>query len=186
MSCGVVAGPGRVPPRHAPGVPRLCLPDPMTTTPNEQHMRLALDACRRGIDHGQTPFGACVARGDRVVAVAHNRVWQTTDITAHAEVVALRAACLELNAVDLAGCVVYSTTEPCPMCFAAIHWANCDAVVYGAAIADAAEAGFRELGISNEQMRSMGGSGVAVVGGYMRDEALDLFRVFKARGGKTY
>lgn len=149
-------------------------------------MRLALDACAAGIDKGQSPFGACVVRGDRVVAVAHNRVWQTTDITAHAEVTALRAACLELNAVDLAGCVIYSTTEPCPMCFSAIHWANCDAIVYGAAIADAASAGFRELSISNQQMKQLGGSGVKVVGGFMKEEAVELFRRFKQRGGKTY
>jgi tRNA(Arg) A34 adenosine deaminase TadA len=153
-------------------------------TPDSRFMRLALDACAKGIDHGQSPFGACIVRGERIIVVAHNRVWQTTDITAHAEVTALRAACLELNTVDLAGCVIYSTTEPCPMCFSAIHWANCDGIVYGASIADAAAAGFRELPVSNEQLKQLGGSRVEIVGGFMRTEALDLFQRFAGRTGR--
>ena len=153
-------------------------------TPDERFMRLAIARCAEGIAAGQTPFGACVVRGDGVVAVAHNRVWQTTDITAHAEVVAIRAACLELGTIDLSGCVIYSTTEPCPMCFSACHWARLDAIVYGASIADARAAGFNELSISNDQMRRLGGSRIEVVGGFLRDEAADLFRQWLAHPGR--
>ena len=91
----------------------------MTDPELDQYMmQLAIDASCRAQDAGNMPFGAVLAHGPRVVHTSINQ--QRTgncgkgDITAHAEVTALRAACLELNAVDLAGCVIYSTTEPCP------------------------------------------------------------------------
>ncbi|MGH7213163.1 MAG: nucleoside deaminase, partial [Tepidisphaeraceae bacterium] len=116
-------------------------------------MRIAIDACRRGIESGQSPFGAAIVRGDELVVAAHNAVWQTTDITAHAEVTAIRQACATLKTIDLSGCRIYSTTEPCPMCFAASHWARLDKIYYGASIADAQMSGFSELTISNDHMK---------------------------------
>ena len=139
-------------------------------------MRLAIEKAREGIAAGQTPFGACVVRGSEVVALAHNVVLRTTDITAHAEVTAIREACRALGTIDLAGCVIYSTCEPCPMCFSACHWANLDRIVSGAAIADAAAAGFRELSIPTTEMKRRGGSRVELVEGFLREEAVELFR----------
>src|SRR3954471_17423818 len=118
-------------------------------------MRLAIAKAREGIAAGQTPFGACVVRGDALIAVAHNVVLRTTDITAHAEVTAIREACRALGTIDLGGCTIYSTCEPCPMCFSACHWANLDRIVCGATIAEAARCGFRELAISNSDMKRM-------------------------------
>ena len=71
------------------------------------------------------------------------------------------------------------------MCFSAIHWANCDRIVYGTSIADAQAAGFRELTISNQQMKSLGGSDVEVKGGVLRNECLSVFEVFNARPDKA-
>lgn len=153
-------------------------------TPDPRFMRLAIEACQKGIAAGQTPFGACIVRGDDVVAVAHNRVWETTDITAHAEIVALRVACAAVRGVDLRGCVIYSTTEPCPMCFSACHWANLDAIVYGADIADAAGAGFRELTLSNAEMKRLGGSGIEIVSGFMKGECAELFKRWMEQPGR--
>ena len=147
---------------------------------DDRFLRLAIDQARAGIAAGQTPFGACVVRGGDVVALAHNRVWADTDITAHAEVVALRLACRRLGAIDLSGCVIYSTTEPCPMCFSACHWARLDAIVYGASIADAKAAGFNELSVSNHDLKRLGGSQVEIVAGRLRAECLDLFRAWQA------
>lgn len=144
-------------------------------------MRLAIAKAREGVAAGQTPFGACVVRGDEAVAVAHNVVLATTDITAHAEVTAIREACRALGTVDLGGCVIYSTCEPCPMCFSACHWANLDRIVYGASIADAAASGFRELTVSNDDMKRLGGSRVGIEPGFLRDEALELFREWMRR-----
>ena len=138
-------------------------------------MRLAIEAARKGIARGQTPFGACIAKEGRPVACCHNRVWKDTDITAHAEILAIREACRKLGAVDLSGCVLYSTTEPCPMCFSACHWAKISRIVFGTGISDARRAGFSELTISNERMKGMGRSPVRVEGGFLRVEAAKLF-----------
>lgn len=150
-------------------------------------MRLAIDEARKGMAAGQTPFGACIAQGGEPVAVAHNRVWRDTDITAHAEIVAIRDACRKLHTVDLSSCTLYSTTEPCPMCFAASHWARISAIVFGTGIEDARRAGFSELTISNEQMKETGGSATRIRGGFLRDEAIRLFEEWaRDPAGQTY
>ena len=154
---------------------------------DEELMRQAIAVAKEGIEKGQTPFGACIARDGQVVVAAHNNVWADTDITAHAEIVAIRRACRKLGSVDLSGCVIYSTTEPCPMCFSACHWASLARIVFGARIADAREAGFDELTISNEQMRVSGGSDVEIVPDFMRAECAALFALWSARPDKrTY
>lgn len=148
----------------------------------EQHwMRLAIDKARQGIAAGQSPFGACIVRDhdQHLIACEHNVVWQTTDATAHAEVNTIRSACKAVGDIKLRGTTLYSTTEPCPMCFAAIHWAGIDQIVFGAAIADAALAGFSELSISNLDMKRMGGSPVQIVPAFMADEAAALFQEWK-------
>ncbi len=154
-------------------------------TDDARFMRMALAKALEGVEQGGSPFGACVVRGGEVVACVHNVVWQTTDITAHAEVHALRTACRALGTIDLAGCTVYTTTEPCPMCFSAIHWAHCDRIVFGTSIADAQAAGFRELTISNETMKRLGGSEVQIEGGFLRDECRAVFDAFNARPDKA-
>lgn len=148
-------------------------------------MRMAIAKAKEGVEAGGSPFGACIVRNDEVVTCVHNVVWQTIDITAHAEVHCIREACRILNDIDLKGCTIYTTTEPCPMCFSAIHWANCDRIVYGASIADAQDAGFRELTISNEQMKSLGGSDVVIEGGFLREDCQAVFDLFNARPDKS-
>ncbi len=147
-------------------------------------MRMAIGKAGEGIDAGQTPFGACIARNGEVLACEHNRVWETTDSTAHAEIVAIRAACRKLGAIDLSGCTIYSTTEPCPMCFGAIHWARIGAVYYGTGIRDAAKAGFHELRISNTRMKALGRSRIRLVPGFLREECLELFRSWLVLPGR--
>lgn len=144
-------------------------------------MRQAIAQAKLGVKKGQTPFGACIVRDGQIVAAAHNNVWSAKDITAHAEIVAIRAACQKLATVDLTGCEIYSTCEPCPMCFAAIHWARISRSVFGARIADAAEAGFNEMPIANKKMKSLGKSGVKIVADFLRDECVALFELWSAR-----
>ncbi len=153
---------------------------------DEKFMRLALDACRKGIDAGQSPFGACIARDGDMLSCSHNQVWASTDPTAHAEVQAIRDACRRLDTVHLCGATVYSTTEPCPMCFAAIHWARIERIVYAADIADAQRFGFNELPISNARMADLGGTAPVVVGGVLRAEAIELYRLWQSAGGRAY
>ena len=151
---------------------------------DEHWMRVAIATAREGIAAGQTPFGAAIVRDGQLLVAAHNRVWQTTDVTAHAEVTAIRESCRKLNAIDLSGCVIYSTCEPCPMCFSACHWAKLRRVVYGAQISDAAAAGFSELTISNEQMKSLGGSQIQIAGGVLRGDCRLLFEEWLRIPGK--
>ena len=148
----------------------------MTITIADEHfMRLVVAAASTGIEQGQTPFGACIVKGDAVVSCVHNLVWATTDITAHAEAHAIREACRKLGTIDLSGCTIYSTCEPCPMCFSACHWARITRIVYGARIEDAKAAGFNELTIPNVTMKELGGSPVEVAGGCLRAENIRLF-----------
>lgn len=86
----------------------------------ERLMRLAIKAARQGISEGQSPFGCSISVGGEVVAVAHNTVLASMDITAHAEVVALREACRTVGNIHLNGALVACTCEPCPMCMAAL------------------------------------------------------------------
>jgi guanine deaminase len=141
----------------------------------ETLMRIALDKARAGIAAGQTPFGCAIALDGEVVAAAHNCVWATIDITAHAEITALREACARTGRVHLSGAIVATTCEPCPMCTSALHWARVDTVYYGARIADATVAGFNELHVSAEDMVRQGGSSLKLVPGILTDECVALF-----------
>lgn len=148
---------------------------------DQAFMQLAIARTREGIARGQTPFGACIVRDGAVVSCEHNGVWATTDITAHAEMRAIREACRKLGTVDLSGCVIYSTCEPCPMCFSAIHWARIGRIVFGARIADAQAVGFSELTIDNTTMKELGGSPVELQAGLLREECLALFHEWTKR-----
>jgi tRNA(Arg) A34 adenosine deaminase TadA len=138
-------------------------------------MRLAIRKAQEGISRGQSPFGAAIVRGGDVVAVTHNTVWLTTDPTAHAEVNCIRAAAAALQTIFFHGCTLYSTTEPCPMCLSAIHWAKIERVVFGAGIDDAKRAGFSELCIPAATLAQMGGSPLVVESGLLQEECAGLF-----------
>jgi len=148
--------------------------------PENRFMTRAIREARRNLvrpDGG--PFGACIVKDGIVVAVARNTVL-AHDATCHAEVNAIRKASGKLGTFDLSGCEIYSTTEPCPMCFGAIHWARIGTVYFGAGIGDAARAGFHELRISNAQMKTLGRSRIRLVPGVLRAECLELFKAWTA------
>jgi guanine deaminase len=152
--------------------------------PGERFMRRAIREARKNLarpDGG--PFGAAIVKDGRLLVVARNTVLRH-DATCHAEVNAIRKASKKLGTFDLSGCEIYSTTEPCPMCFGAIHWARIVDVYYGTGIRDAAAAGFHELRISNERMKDLGQSRVRLVPGFMRRECLALFEAWRAVPGK--
>ena len=152
----------------------------MTMTP-EQLMRYAVDAARQGLAAGESPFGCAIALGDRLLAVAHNRVLSTVDITAHAEVAALREACRAHRDILLEGARVATTCEPCPMCMAALHWARVTHVYYGATIEDARSAGFNELSLSATELVRLGGSTVSLHPEVLADECRALFAEWQQR-----
>jgi guanine deaminase len=102
----------------------------------------AVDLATANVARGGGPFGAVIVRDEVVIGEGANRVTADLDPTAHAEVVAIRAACLRVESFSLAGATLYASCEPCPLCLSASLWARVDAVVHAADSAAAARAGF--------------------------------------------
>lgn len=113
-------------------------------------LRRAVDLAVESARVGGGPFGAIVAKDGVVVATGANQVVQIGDPTAHAEIAAIRAACRALDTHVLAGTVMYSSCEPCPMCLAACVWARVDRAVFAASRVDAAAAGFDDAALYDE------------------------------------
>ena len=106
---------------------------------------MAIIEAKRGIRAGDGgPFGAVIVKDGVVVGKGHNQVLKNNDPTCHGEVMAIHKACKKLKTFDLSGCEIYTTGEPCPMCMAAILWANIDKVYYGCNIFDTQDLGFRD------------------------------------------
>jgi tRNA(Arg) A34 adenosine deaminase TadA len=123
----------------------------MSSAPNPEFLRRAIRLATENAASGAGgPFGAVIVREGRVVGQAANTVTSSCDPTAHAEVNAIRAAAHALGSFTLAGCELYTSCEPCPMCLAAAYWARLDAVYYGASAADAARAGFDDAFLYGE------------------------------------
>jgi len=130
------------------------------------------------------PFGAVIVRAGEVVAEGVNRVTSTNDPTAHAEVVAIRAACVMLGAFLLEGCEIYTSCEPCPMCLGAIHWAHLDRIIFGNAAADASKVGFDDSFIYQQFAQPLGQRSIPMVQ-MMSAEAQVAFRAWQERANKT-
>lgn len=155
--------------------------------PEKKYMLLAIKHARSNFatDSGG-PFGAVIVKEDRVIAAAANSVLEN-DPTAHAEINAIRLACEKLKTYDLTGTVIYSTTEPCPMCFSAVHWARIDAVIYGTSISDVAALGFNELSLSNQQIKQIGGSPVNIIPSFMHEECRQMLKDWQnLKNKRTY
>lgn len=116
----------------------------------QELMRRAISLATENVKNGGGPFGAVIARNGEVLAEGVNRVTSNHDPTAHAEVQAIRAAAAKLQNFDLAGCEIYSSCEPCPMCLGAIYWAHLDRLYFAATKHDAAAAGFDDAFIYDE------------------------------------
>jgi tRNA(Arg) A34 adenosine deaminase TadA len=152
----------------------------------EQLMQLAIDEARAGIEAGQSPFGCAIARGDQLLACCHNTVLQSLDITAHAEINAVREACQIAESIFLEDCIVASTCEPCPMCMAALHWARVAKVYFGTSINDAANAGFNELELPAAELLRLGGSRLQVEAELMFDDCQAVFEQWKDRPDRRF
>jgi guanine deaminase len=142
-----------------------------------QTIELALENVRSGRGG---PFAALVVRDGRIVGEGTNRVTATNDPTAHAEVVAIRAACAALGTFQLDGCDLYATCEPCPMCLGAIYWARPARVYFGCTAADAAEAGFDDAFIY-EQLALPSADRKIPFLETMREESLECFRAWSEK-----
>lgn len=113
---------------------------------NPDFMRLAIEYSTHGLDAktGKGPFGAVITYNGKLVCAVSNEVRKSNDPTCHAEVYAIRKACEMLSTYDLTGCVLYASSEPCPMCLSASIWANIAKVYYANSAAEVGRAGFRD------------------------------------------
>jgi guanine deaminase len=148
-------------------------------------MRRAIELSFENIKSNQGgPFGAVVVRDGEIVGEGANQVLGTNDPSAHAEVVAIRAACRKLNTFQLSGCDIYSSCEPCPMCMGLIYWARPEHLYYANTAADAARIGFDDALIYRElarppQQRSLNMKQI------MHEEALAAFLEWEKKPDKT-
>jgi tRNA(Arg) A34 adenosine deaminase TadA len=118
---------------------------------NIDFMTEAVKIAIRGLEANEGgPFGCVIVKNGKVVGRGNNQVTSTNDPTAHAEIMAIREACMNLNTFQLEGCIVYASSEPCPMCLGAIYWARPDKVYYGSNHTDAANIGFDDSFIYKE------------------------------------
>ena len=155
------------------------------TEQDKEFMRRAIALAQAGIDRNAGgPFGAIVVRDGEIIGEGSNQVTSTNDPTAHAEVVAIRNACQNLNSFQLDDCVIYTSCEPCPMCLGAIYWARPKQMFFACTREDAAEIGFDdhfiydeiELPIEDRHIKSIN---------FLRDEGLTVFGNWANKTDKT-
>jgi len=128
----------------------------------ERFMRLAIEKAKEGIAKGQEPYGACVVKDGEVISVAHNTALADPDVTAHAEMNAIRLACKNLNTIDLSGCVFYATFKPCRMCHEACIRANISEIYYGAGPEDTGSTSLEPS--------------IRITAGFLRGECLEILQ----------
>ena len=155
---------------------------------DHRFMQRAIDLAREvALERSEAgPFGCVIAKDGRIVAEGMNRVLVDGDPTAHAEMVAIRAACKALGTHDLTGCTVYTSSEPCPMCYAACWWSRVDAICCASSIDDAHHhGGFDDRPILDALRLSPEDRPIAFRR-LCREEMLDVWREFENRTDRPH
>lgn len=142
-----------------------------------QFMQKAIDLSIESVKNGGGPFGAVIVKDGKIIAASSNSVTKTNDPTAHAEVNTIRLACKELNTFDLAGCEIYTSCEPCPMCLGAIYWARLDKIYFANNKTDAKNIGFDDSFIYEEIEKPYNLRFIPTLQ-IMREEALKGFKAW--------
>lgn len=157
----------------------------MMTKRDEFFMRRAIALAEEGMNSNEGgPFGAVVVKDDKIIAEGNNAVTSTNDPTAHAEVVAIRNACKELNSFQLDDCIIYTSCEPCPMCLGAIYWARPKKVFYACDKKDAAEIDFDDQFIYTELDQPIGERSIPFVR-LLKEEGKLVFNNWAKKVDKT-
>ncbi len=153
-------------------------------TYNKRFMEIAVAEARTGVlgGHGG-PFGAVVVKDGEVIAAGHNRVVLNHDSTCHGEVDVIRKAEQKLMTFDLSGCEIYTTSEPCPMCLAAILWANIAKVYYGCTLNDNEMIGFRDVEFEHVIIDEAARAGLLEQ--HDREMCLEVFNEYNQKNDKV-
>ena len=133
---------------------------------NPEYMQQAIKKGWEGVEKEQEPFGACVVKDGKIVSLCHNTVWSSVDVSAHAEMNAIREACQELDTTDLLDCEIYATFKPCPMCQYACQRTNISRIYYGVARED--------VGASPRKFST------EITAGFLKDKCLELVKGWHA------
>lgn len=153
-------------------------------TREEKFMAEAIALSRNGINNNEGgPFGCVIVKGDEIVGRGNNKVTCSNDPTAHAEVVAIRDACKNLNSFQLTGCEIYTSCEPCPMCLGAIYWARPKVVYFANNRQDAADIGFDDSMIYDEMNADLNSRKIPIIP-VGREAALKVFEEWREKGDK--
>ncbi len=151
----------------------------------DDFMRRAIQLSEEMMHAGKGgPFGAVIVKDGAIIAEGHNMVTSANDPTAHAEIVAIRAACAELGTFVLSGCEVYTSCEPCPMCLSAIYWARLDKIYFANTHADAARIGFDDAFIYSQFKLSQAERSLETEQ-LLPDEAIRAFQEWDDKSDKT-
>ena len=151
----------------------------------EKFMQEAIALSRKGMEGGEGgPFGCVIVKDDEIIGRGNNKVLATNDPTAHAEVIAIRDACKNLNTFQLEGCEVYTSCEPCPMCLGAIYWARPQKIYFANNREDAAAIGFDDSMIYNEIQTPLTDRKIPIAS-LGREQAIKVFEAWKAKEDKT-
>jgi tRNA(Arg) A34 adenosine deaminase TadA len=151
---------------------------------NPDFMREAIGLSLEKMEAGEGgPFGAVVVQNGHIVGRGWNRVTSINDPTAHAEIVAIRDACTRLKTFSLAGCEIYTSCEPCPMCFAAVYWARLERIYYAATCEDAAEAGFDDCRFFRELALPPSSRSLPMIQG-LQEQAKEAFRAWMRKADR--
>jgi guanine deaminase len=129
------------------------------------------------------PFGAVVVKDGNIVAEGSNQVTSTNDPTAHAEILAIRAACAKLGVFELHSCEIYTSCEPCPMCLGAIYWARLSRIFFANAASDASSIGFDDSSIYREIPLPLAQRAIPMIQ-MMREQALAAFQAWQEKPNK--
>lgn len=153
--------------------------------PHHKFMRIAIRLSEQNVSKALGgPFGAVIVKDGKIIAKSANKVTQTIDPTAHAEVATIRLACRKLKTFDLSGCVIYTSCEPCPMCLSAIYWAQIDSVYYANTKNDAAKIGFNDQLIYDEIALSKDKRKIKMQQ-IMKSEAKSAFELWERSASKS-
>ena len=134
------------------------------------------------------PFGACVVKDGKIIGKGSNHVLKNNDPTAHAEIMAIRDACKNINSYDLSECELYTSCYPCPMCLSAIIWANIKTVYFGNTKEDVADIGFRDdfiYNFINKLSNGMNSNYILELIAMDREETIETFKKFSLMSDKT-
>lgn len=155
------------------------------TEQDEIFMKRAISLAQEGVDaNAGGPFGCVIVKDNKIIAEGYNKVTSTNDPTAHAEVVAIRKACEAVGSFQLDDCTVYTSCEPCPMCFGAIYWARPKMVYFAADKVDAAKIDFDDQFIYDELDKDFEDRSIKFVR-LLRKEAIPVFDNWAVKDDKT-